>query len=388
MRSTRATRFLHHERLTEEAGTRAGGRSATPSRYPPVSDDRHSPSMLAASIPESASPFLSRSRPGSQNSDMRETRSLIPEPPTAAQEMPRGSAHINRESFPASSSSRSIRRFMTVNGEFGLSRVVLAPHSGFTERRNARPALRLIRRGSITESSIYGEFRHEEGFVDYRPAGHHYAEIAGEAGCEFVTVFVLRRAQQRVAEALVRRERPFSLLTNQFESIGEDLFELLEGPRATRSRALVSSLSLWARAGRLAARTGGTTPPKWLRDVTRFVDSRLRDELTEESVALATGQTPAAIAEAYRFYFGRTFREGVSMARCLESARLLRRTSHELIRIAERVGFMRPSDLAHAFVAAFGVTPTQYRFEAILRGVPEVSDAPAWTDTHPGPPVW
>jgi AraC-like DNA-binding protein len=97
--------------------------------------------------------------------------------------------------------------------------------------------------------------------------------------------------------------------------------------------------------------------------------SRLREDLTAESLAEIAGVSLRTLQRIFRERFDTTPMSWLMEARLLEAARVIRAGDDPVTKIAYRVGFKDPSHFTRRFKARFGVSPNEYRRGA--EGMPE-----------------
>jgi transcriptional regulator GlxA family with amidase domain len=97
--------------------------------------------------------------------------------------------------------------------------------------------------------------------------------------------------------------------------------------------------------------------------------SRLREDLTAESLAEIAGVSLRTLQRIFRERFDTTPMSWLMEARLLEAARVIRAGDDPVTKIAYRVGFKDPSHFTRRFKARFGVSPNEYRRGA--EGTPE-----------------
>ena len=89
--------------------------------------------------------------------------------------------------------------------------------------------------------------------------------------------------------------------------------------------------------------------------------SRLREDLTAETLADIAGVSLRTLQRIFRERFDTSPMSWLMEARLLEAARLIRAGDDPVTKIAYRVGFKDPSHFTRRFKARFGVSPNEYR---------------------------
>ncbi len=97
--------------------------------------------------------------------------------------------------------------------------------------------------------------------------------------------------------------------------------------------------------------------------------SRLREDLTAETLAEIAGVSLRTLQRIFRERFDTTPMSWLMEVRLLEAARVIRAGDDPVTKIAYRVGFKDPSHFTRRFKARFGVSPNEYRRGA--EGAPE-----------------
>src|SRR5262249_35736193 len=96
----------------------------------------------------------------------------------------------------------------------------------------------------------------------------------------------------------------------------------------------------------------GTAPPQLTRSVSRAIDylhRNLREGLTVERLATATGISGSHLAHLFRAEIGMTVRDYLTRVRIEVAKDLICTTDEKLASIAARVGFFDASHLARVF---------------------------------------
>jgi len=109
---------------------------------------------------------------------------------------------------------------------------------------------------------------------------------------------------------------------------------------------------------------GGTAPWQLTRPISRTIDylhTHLREGLTVERLAAATGISGSHLAHLFRAETGMTVRDYLTRVRIEVAKDLLCTTDEKLASIAARVGFFDASHLVRVFRKVTGASPNTYR---------------------------
>jgi len=110
----------------------------------------------------------------------------------------------------------------------------------------------------------------------------------------------------------------------------------------------------------------------------RAIDDRYWDpELTVRTLARELGVSTEHLCRVLKRHTGGTFVTLLRRARVRTACRLLTTTTLCMKEIAAHVGFSSPNRFARDFKKLCGVTPSEYRIDALRATVPEENDASA-----------
>jgi len=95
--------------------------------------------------------------------------------------------------------------------------------------------------------------------------------------------------------------------------------------------------------------------------VAEYVESRLAERLTLESVADALGYNATYLGRVFRDEQGEGFREWLANLRVERAAQMLRKSEESVLTIADRVGYPQYKRFLQHFKRRFHETPEVYR---------------------------
>lgn len=110
----------------------------------------------------------------------------------------------------------------------------------------------------------------------------------------------------------------------------------------------------------LRAARGGTADA-----VHGVIEARLSEKLTIEMIAQQLHYSPSYLSMLYKQETGKTIGDAITAARMREAMRLLRETDDMIYEIAVRVGYHEQAHFARLFKRMTGMTPKDYRKQAL-----------------------
>jgi AraC family transcriptional regulator len=126
-------------------------------------------------------------------------------------------------------------------------------------------------------------------------------------------------------------------------------------------------LEILGQAWRDASRPGETSAPRWLNNARDILHDRYRQPPGLAELAGEVGVHPVHLARAFRRKFGCTVGDYVRRLRIDLACRELARPGRSLVDVALECGFCDQSQFCRTFRQLVGVTPAQFRREALGR---------------------
>jgi len=111
-------------------------------------------------------------------------------------------------------------------------------------------------------------------------------------------------------------------------------------------------------------------PSAWVMATLDFIRSHISRDLTREEVARRVGVSPGHLSKLLKERVGSSFVELLRAARVQAACEMLAGTEATLAEISTSCGFCDQSYFTHVFKELRGVTPRQYRADAIRRKSP------------------
>lgn len=155
--------------------------------------------------------------------------------------------------------------------------------------------------------------------------------------------------------------------------------------RETRSALAIDGIATTLAAHLLRSHGGGTTgrsrtarlPAHKLRRAVAWLDARLDRDLDLVALARHLRLSPSHVSRAFRGSTGLAPSRYFVRLRMDRARILLRETSQSILEIALAVGYASHSHFTQAFRRTLGVTPTDYRLWAEVRGPEDASSSRA-----------
>ena len=96
-----------------------------------------------------------------------------------------------------------------------------------------------------------------------------------------------------------------------------------------------------------------------------FIEDHFLEDISLDTVAHAIGQHPVTVSKMLSGRLGIGFVDHIRYLRCQYAANLIKRTDKSLTEISYECGFGSTRSFNRAFIATFGLTPTEYRQDGI-----------------------
>ena len=104
-------------------------------------------------------------------------------------------------------------------------------------------------------------------------------------------------------------------------------------------------------------------PQNTLEKVLDYIHDHFTEPLTAKQIAQNIGAHPVTLSKGFSQRVGLPFNSYLNQLRCSHAAMLLKSSDRTASEIAFAVGFGSIRNFNRAFIAIYGVTPTQYRTE-------------------------
>jgi len=101
--------------------------------------------------------------------------------------------------------------------------------------------------------------------------------------------------------------------------------------------------------------------PSLIDRIHQFIDRRLEQELSLQSISDEVGLHPAYLSKIYKQETGVNLSDYVLEVRMAHSAELLKNTECKIYEVSARVGYQTPHYFIKLFKKAYGMTPVEYR---------------------------
>jgi AraC family transcriptional regulator len=229
----------------------------------------------------------------------------------------------------------------------------MAPHV------HAEMSFSVVVRGRYVERIGGREVEHGPGHMILYPAEETHSQRFGDGGVGQVIFTPDADTLDSLDECGISPERPRHARALGFAQLGARLWNEVESDDGFgRFAAEGLALELLALFGRRKRHSGA--PPSWLVTARDLVAEAPDASLTLAALAAEVGRHPVHLAREFRRHFGASigdYRRAMQLRRAEE----LLRTRLGLSEIALTCGFSSHSHFSRAFLAAYGVTPSQYR---------------------------
>lgn len=229
------------------------------------------------------------------------------------------------------------------------------PEDRVEEHTHAEAHFVLLQAGHYVSSAAGAPDVAEGPALIYNPPGtRHRDRFRGEGG-RFLAVSMPASTLHGFADAVALPDRPCVLGPGTAGTA--DRLAASDDDDVGLESLCVELLA--AAADRV--RGESTRTPPWLWRARERIHDDCGADLVLSDIAAAAGVHPVHLTRAFRRHFGCTPGDYLRRCRLNKAARLLAETHNNLAGIAADCGYADQPHFAHAFRAAFGVSPRQYR---------------------------
>lgn len=197
--------------------------------------------------------------------------------------------------------------------------------------------------------------------ADFTDADAHFAEIqAAFDGADDLPLDLLKGL---VGDLILRAREQFSTSGIDAYACFAEVGILLEQLSSISSKSDCGRVlaSLQQRFLRLSRQKPKDPDELLIEKATTYMEQNVREPLTRESVARATGISPSHFSRLIREIKGRTFTDLLNQYRIERASKLLVRSTHTLAEIASETGFCDQSYFSKVFRRYKGITPAAFR---------------------------
>ncbi|HVR38424.1 MAG TPA: AraC family transcriptional regulator [Thermoanaerobaculia bacterium] len=246
--------------------------------------------------------------------------------------------------------------------EFAIARMKV-PSSQSPPHLHVSASVVLVYRGVwcdvASQESL--ERRIEAGHLLFRPAAtHHWNRVEDTA--EIIAIELALSLVQAYCPLYGNVARTIELPFEAVDGVPERLRDAVNSGDPVR-HMLIDGLVRQMLA--LGARATEGSSPAWLRRVLQHIDEHLSDALTLEELGVAAEVSLSRLTHGFRAAIGVSPGAYIRERRVRFAARQLRKTDLPIRDIALAAGFCDQAHLTRSFKALRGMTPAEYRRQAV-----------------------
>jgi AraC family transcriptional regulator len=220
----------------------------------------------------------------------------------------------------------------------------------------------LVLEGTCTETCVSRTRTCVASNLAYHPAGAPHSDYWNEKGGRCFHLEFGARWMDRVRDFLPALDRPIEFRGGMPVWLAAHLYRELRAPDDVSPLAIEGlSLELAAQFARQTAPKPESRRPAWLDRVVDLVESRFREPLTLDEMALEGGVHRVHLVTAFRQHLNCTPFDFLRKRRVEFAAAKLVNSQASRLDIALDAGFTDQSHFCKVFKAVTGMTPTAYQ---------------------------
>jgi AraC family transcriptional regulator len=238
------------------------------------------------------------------------------------------------------------------------ARGMMAPH------HHQEPSFIVVLGGAYPERIQGSEVEHNAGHMLFYPAFATHSQRFGSGGVRKLVFTPDQSSAEYLWDRGVSLQTPRYVAAPAISQLACRALAEMDNNDTFAPLALEGILlELVAAFARKELSESPAAPPRWVRAARDFVREHANENQSLEAIAAITGRHPAHLAKEFRRHFGTTIGANRRQLRLNTAEAMLLVKNFDLTDIALACGFANHAHFYRSFKAAYGITPSQFRFQ-------------------------